>query len=389
MNRFKYLVVGGGMTGHAAAAGIREVDPQGPLALLGEEPQHPYARPPLSKGLWTGKPVESIFLPEVRDLSLFTGRRAVALDLADRVVRDERGEEFAYERLLLATGGRPRRLPVGGDRVIYLRTLADYQRILAAGPEVVVLGGGFIGSEIAAALRQSGRTVTMILREAGIGAATYPAALTRFVTAYYAERGVQLLLGEQVVAIDPRAARTLVRTATGREVLADVVVAGLGLEPSVELARQAGIAVEDGILVDEELRTSADGVWAAGDVARFPCEALGGRVRIEHEDNALTMGRAAGRSMAGETSRYDHLPFFYSDLFDLGYEAVGRLDAHAEIVESWSELGRKGVCYYLQEERVKGVLLWGLFGMVESARELIRREGPARREELPRAIPPG
>jgi 3-phenylpropionate/trans-cinnamate dioxygenase ferredoxin reductase component len=382
MKTFTYLIVGGGMTGHAAAAAIREQDPDGSLALLGEEPYAPYARPPLSKGLWTGKPVDSIFLPRVPDLELLTGRRAIGLDVHEKHVRDDRGEMFRYEKLLLATGGRPRRLAFGDGRVVYLRTLDDYHRIAEGGGEVVVLGGGFIGSEIASALRQSGRAVTMIMREPSIGASTYPASLSRFVTDYFVERGVRLLLSRQVVAIEERAGRTLVRTDDGDEVPTDTVVAGFGIEPETTLARQAGLAVGNGIEVDEGLMTSAPDVWAAGDVASFPCPPLGGRVRVEHEDNALTMGGAAGRAMAGAPARYDHLPFFYSDLFDLGYEAVGRLDARAEIVESWSDPGRQGVSFYLYDGVVKGVLMWGIFGQVEAARELIRRQGPVRREEL-------
>ncbi|HUK66081.1 MAG TPA: FAD/NAD(P)-binding oxidoreductase [Anaeromyxobacteraceae bacterium] len=388
MKSFTYLIIGGGMAGHAAAQGIRELDPDGSLAILGDDPSPPYARPPLSKGLWTGKPPESVFLPPVSGLELMTGRRAVALDLAAHLVRDARGEAYQYEKLLLATGGRPRQLATGEGRVVYLRTLADFHHLAAAGPEVVVLGAGFIGSEIASSLRQTGRAVTLIMRERSIGERSYPAALSRFVTDYFAEKGVRLLAQQEVESIEEEHGRTVVRTAAGEEVHADAVVAGFGIDPDTDLARKAGIAVGDGIEVDEQLRTSAAGVWAAGDVASFPCRALGGRVRIEHEDNALTMGRAAGRSMAGANAVYDHLPFFYSDLFDLGYEAVGRLDARADIVESWSELGRQGVCYYLFDGRVKGVLLWGTFGMVDAARELIRREGPVRREELALALAP-
>src|SRR6266568_4188921 len=166
MTETRYLIVGGGMTGHAAAAAIREADPEGRVTMLAAEEDRPYARPPLSKGLWLGKPEESVWLPEVAGLDLRTGRRAVALDLRAREVRDDRGETYRYERLLLATGGAPRRLPFGGDRVSYLRTLADYRRLRALqGRRVVVIGGGFIGSEIAASLAATGKEVTMIFPE--------------------------------------------------------------------------------------------------------------------------------------------------------------------------------------------------------------------------------
>ncbi len=389
MADYRYLIVGGGMTAHAAAAGIREVDSSGTLGLIGDDANPPYLRPPLSKGLWTGKPLETIWLPAVAGLALHTGRRAVALDVSARRVLDDRGEAYGYERLLLATGGRPRRLPFGGERVIYFRTLGDYRRLRAVdGLRAAVIGGGFIGSEIAAALAQNGKEVTLLFPDAGVGARVFPADLSAAVTATYRERGVQVLSGERVTAVEPRGAETtVVRTASGKEVHANVVVAGIGIAPDTALAEAAGLDVEDGILVDEELRTSAPDVFAAGDVARFPSAELGERTRVEHEDAALSMGRAAGRAMAGAGEPYRHLPFFYSDLFDLGYEAVGELDSTLEAVSSWKVSFREGVVYYLRDGRVRGVLLWGIFGQVDAARQLIARAEPARKDDLLHALP--
>jgi len=389
MADYRYLIVGGGMTAHSAAAGIREVDAAGTLGLIGDDANPPYLRPPLSKGLWTGKPLETIWLPVVPGLALHTGRRAVALDVRARRVLDDHGEAYGYERLLLATGGRPRRLPFGGERVIYFRTLGDYRRLRAVeGLRVAVIGGGFIGSEIAAALAQIGKEVTLLFPDAGVGARVFPEDLSAAVTAAYRERGVQVLSGERVTGVEPRGAETtVVRTASGKEVHANAVVAGLGIAPDTALAEAAGLDVEDGIQVDEELRTSAPDVFAAGDVARFPSAALGERTRVEHEDAALSMGRAAGRAMAGAGEPYRHLPFFYSDLFDLGYEAVGELDSTLETVASWKVPFRKGVVYYLRDGRVRGVLLWGIFGQVDAARELVSRAEPARKDELLHALP--
>jgi NADPH-dependent 2,4-dienoyl-CoA reductase/sulfur reductase-like enzyme len=387
MKTYRYLVVGGGMTGHAAAAAIRELDPSGTLAMFGADPERPYARPPLSKGLWFGKPEEKIWLPDVPALELHLGRRIVALDTKAREVRDDEGAVHRYERLLLATGGEPRRLPWGGDRVIYLRTLQDYRRLRATeGKRVVVVGGGFIGSEIAASLAQNGKEVTMVFPEDAIGARAYPRDLARSVTRTFEEKGVRVLAADTVAGIEGRGDRTVVRTAKGHELLADAVVAGLGIRPDTALAEAAGLRCQDGIEVDERLRTSAPGVYAAGDVARFRASALGERIRVEHEDAALGMGRAAGRNMAGADERYDHLPFFYSDMFDLGYEAVGRLDARLETVASWEAPFRKGVVYYLEGGRVRGVLLFGIFGQVDAARALIAREAPTSRDALAEAI---
>lgn len=388
MSETRYLIVGGGMTGHAAAAAIREADPDGAISMMSVEADRPYARPPLSKGLWLGKPEESVWLSEVPGLVFQAGRRAVGLDLRARDVRDDRGEVHGYDKLLLATGGVPRRLPFGGDRVLYFRTLADYRRLRAVeGRRVTVIGGGFIGSEIAASLAANGKEVTMIFPEAAVGARAYPAELAQFVTGYFAKKGVRVLAGGTVAAVEPRGEATVVRTGRGEEIEADAVVAGLGIRPEISLAVGAGIRCSDGIEVDEMLETSAPGVFAAGDVARFPSEALGERIRVEHEDAALTMGRAAGRNMAGAGERYAHLPFFYSDMFDLGYEAVGRLDPGLEIVISWKKPFREGVVYYLEGERVRGILLWGIFGQVDAARALIAGRAPVARSALGDAIP--
>jgi NADPH-dependent 2,4-dienoyl-CoA reductase/sulfur reductase-like enzyme len=390
MRESRYLIVGGGMTGHAAAAALREAEPGSTIALLGDDPERPYARPPLSKGLWLGKAEESVWLPDVPGLELRTGRRAVALDPIRREVKDDQGEVHRYEKLLLATGGAPRRLPPGAgeDRIVYFRTLADFRRLRdEPGRRVVVIGGGFIGSEIAASLAATGRQVTMVFPEAGIGARAYPADLSAAVTRYFREKGVTVLDGENVAGVERRGDETVVRTGGGEALVADVVVAGLGIRPNTSLAEAAGLTCSDGIVVDAFLETSAEGVFAAGDVARFPCGPLGGPVRVEHEDAALTMGRAAGRNMAGARESYDHLPFFYSDLFDLGYEAVGRLDARLDTVASWATPFREGVVYYLDErDRVLGVLLWGTFGKVDAARALIARSTPVRRDGLGEAI---
>jgi NADPH-dependent 2,4-dienoyl-CoA reductase/sulfur reductase-like enzyme len=388
MSDFEYVVVGGGMTGHAAAQGIRSVDARGSIAVIGEEPVGPYVRPPLSKGLWSGQEEGSIWLPAVEGVSMRTGARVVAIDRASRRVVLDGGETIGYERLLLATGGTPRRLPFGGDGVVYYRTVADYRRVqaLPLGKHVAVVGGGFIGSEIAASLATAGYRVTLLFPEEGIGARIFPRELAIHLNGYYGEREVEVRPGERLTGIEARGpAFTL---ATDRSTIqADLVVAGIGIVPNDGLAAQAGLAVDDGILVDETLRTSDPAVFAAGDVARFSNPALGQRLRVEHEDNANRMGREAGRAMAGAEVAYRHLPFFYSDLFELGYEAVGILDPRLEVVADWKEPFRKGVLYYLAEGRVRGVLAWGVFGKIDAARSLIAEPGPHDPEALRGRIP--
>jgi NADPH-dependent 2,4-dienoyl-CoA reductase/sulfur reductase-like enzyme len=388
MPDFKYVVVGGGMTGHAAVQGIRSVDESGSIALIGEEPVGPYVRPPLTKGLWTGQEEGSIWLPSVAGIQLRTGTRVVAIDRAARRVALGGGETVGYERLLLATGGNPRRLPFGGDGVVYYRTVADYRRVqaLPVGKHVAVVGGGFIGSEIAASLATAGYRVTLVFPEDGICARLLPLDLAVHLNGYYAERDVEVRPGERVAGIVTHGSGFTLR-ADRAEIRADLVVAGLGIVPNDRLAAEAGLAVDDGILVDETLRTSDPAVFAAGDVARFPNPALGRRIRVEHEDNANRMGREAGRAMAGADVAYRHLPFFYSDLFDLGYEAVGVLDPRLEIVADWKEPYRRGIVYYVADGSVRGVLAWGVFGKMDAARGLIAEPGPHDAGTLRERIP--
>jgi 3-phenylpropionate/trans-cinnamate dioxygenase ferredoxin reductase subunit len=379
MQHSRYLIVGGGLTADGACKGIREVDPDGTIVLVGDEPHAPYARPPLSKALWRGEAENTIWRgTEELGVDLRLGRRIVGLDLGERVATDAEGERYHYERLLLATGGRPRRLPFGDD-VIYFRTLDDFRRLRTLadrGSQFVVIGGGFIGSEIAAALALNECPVTMVFPEPGIAARIFPRELSTRLNDYYRNRGVELLPGASVAGIE----RDRITLRDGRTLEADAVVAGIGIEPNVELAAEAGLPVANGIVVDALGRVGGRGdVFAAGDVARFPVAALGGDLRVEHEDHAKSHGRRVGANMAGAVEPYDHLPFFYSDLFDLGYEAVGELDSRLQTVVELGELGEEGLVYYLDDDgRPRGVLLWNLFGHVDEARELIQAGQPIR-----------
>jgi 3-phenylpropionate/trans-cinnamate dioxygenase ferredoxin reductase component len=238
----------------------------------------------------------------------------------------------------------------------------------------VVIGGGFIGSEIAAALTATGRQVTMVFPDPGIASRLLPAPLSTSVTDYYREKGVEVLVEETVVSADAHA----VTTGSGRTIEADAVVAGLGIEPSTELAEAAGLAVDNGILVNEfgQVEGRSD-VFAAGDVANFPVPALGQSMRVEHEDHAKTHGKVVGANMASAGIPYDHLPFFYSDMFELGYEAVGEVDSRLATVERWDVPNREGVVAYVDDEgRPRGFVFWNVWDKVERGRELIRSGEP-------------
>ena len=372
MKQVKYLIVGGGMTAAGAVKGIREHDADGSIALVGAEEHGPYKRPPLSKKLWSD-PDESKLWLETDAADLVLGRRVVELDLDARQARDDQGETYAYDKVLFATGGNPRRL--GGDdrQVVYYRTLDDYRAVrerAQAGARAVVIGGGFIGSEVAAALVGAGVHVTMVFPEPAINFRLLPRELADFVSDYYREKGVEVLAEESVASV----AGTSVTLGSGRTLEADIVVAGLGIVPETSLAEAAGLALDNGIVVDELGRAGGrDDVYAAGDVANFPSPVLGKRFRVEHEDHANTHGRVVGANMAGAATPYDHMPFFYSDLFDLGYEAVGEIDSRLETVIDWETPNRKGVIAYVDgERRPRGYVLWDVWGKVDDARERIR-----------------
>ena len=386
MGAFRYLIVGGGMTADAACRGIRDHDPDGSIGLVGEEPVAPYARPPLSKALWKGTEESSVWRgTEELGVELLVGRRVTSLDLDGRTATDDTGESHSYEKLLLATGGTPRRIPAWDNGVIYYRTFETYRtlrEVAGDGVRAAVVGGGFIGSEVAAALALNGCDVTILFPEAGVGAKLFPAELARFVADYYTSQGVDVQAGRKVESITRDGDTSLVATDDGT-IEADVVVAGLGIVPRTDLAEQAGLEVDDGVLVDDRGRAGGrDDVFAAGDVARFPVAALGGTRRVEHEDHANTHGRHVGANMAGADAPYDHLPFFYSDLFDLGYEAVGDVDSRLETVAEWAEPNRKGVVCYVEDGRPRGFLLWDVWGRVDAARELIRAGEPVLADQI-------
>ena len=393
--RTDYLVVGGGMAADAAARGIRDVDPDGTILIVGADEDPPVRRPALSKDLWTDDdttPTDVLLgTADATGATLLTGTEVTGLDPDAHQATTASGT-IAYRVALLATGGRPRVLDdvPPGDRVVYFRTLADYRRLrrlAQRGSHVVVVGGGYIGSEVTAALAQNGVDVTMVFPEDAPGGGRFVPEIADQVSRRYADAGVDLRQGRTVTSTMSDDDEVTVTLDDGTTLTATAVVVGLGVTPDTSLAEAAGIALCDdgGVLVDEHLRTSAPDVLAAGDVASFVDPRLGRR-RVEHEDNATTMGEAAGRVMAGEDVAYQHTPFFYSDLFDLGYEAVGRLDPTLEtVVDHPTDDGT--VVYHLDDGRVVGVLLWNVWDSVDAARDLVARPDPP--ADLTGLIPKG
>jgi 3-phenylpropionate/trans-cinnamate dioxygenase ferredoxin reductase subunit len=391
MPHYKYLIIGGGMTADSAVRGIREMDANGQIGIISKEQENPYDRPPLTKGLWKDKTLESVWRhTENEHVSFHLGRSVEVIEPQQKRVVDDAKNTYTYDKLLLATGGRPRLLPFGEGQIIYYRTLDDYRRLRERADKnkrFVVIGSGFIGSEIAAALAMNQKEVTMVFPGKSICERVFPQDLSQFLNNFYREKGVELLPGESATGLEARHAELFLKTSSGRELVTAAVVAGIGIQPNIELAQMAGLKTDNGIIVDEFLRTTHPDIYAAGDVAAFHSPALGQYIRVEHEDNANTMGKIAGHNMAGKPEPYRHLPFLYSDMFELGYEAVGELDSRLETFADWKTPFREGVIYYLHAGRVRGVLLWNVWGQVDAARALINEPGPFKPGDLKSRLP--
>jgi 3-phenylpropionate/trans-cinnamate dioxygenase ferredoxin reductase subunit len=322
----------------------------------------------------------------------FLGRRVTSLDTTDLRATDDQGDSYSFAKALLATGVSPRVLEFGREGIIYYRGYDDYRNLRHAAnnsSRFALIGGGFIGSELAASLTTNGKKVFLAFPGPGIGSSIFPIDLALNLNDYYREKGVEVLPESAVFGADRNSIS--VKTKEGHERIesVDCVVAGIGTTPNVDLAKAADLEVENGIKVNAALQTSNPNIFAAGDVVSYYDQSLQRWRRVEHEDNANTMGKAAGESMAGEPTNYDHLPFFYSDLFDLGYEAVGDLDSKLDTFSDWKDPFREGVVYYFRDGRVVGVLLWNVWDQVDAARDIIRSKVQGNASELKGLLPRG
>jgi 3-phenylpropionate/trans-cinnamate dioxygenase ferredoxin reductase component len=375
MQNFYYLIIGGGIAADSAVKGIRKKDKVGTIGLISSDAYPPYDRPPLTKGLWKGEKEETIWRKtEEHNAKLFLSTTAKSIDVKNKTVIDEKGESYSYNKLLLATGGKVSHLPFKADGINYYRTFDDYKKLReqsSIGKKFVVIGGGFIGSEVAAALAMNGKSVTMVFPEDAIGVRVYPAGLSKFLNKFFEQKGITVLHNDGVTGIEKTGSAFIINTTSGKTLTADGVIAGIGIKPDIELAQSAGLKIDNGIVVNEYLQTSEPAIYAAGDIANYYDVSLDRRRRVEHENNSNLMGKMAGENMAGEKLKYDKLPFFYSDLFELGYEAVGILDSRLETVEQWKEPFKEGVIYYLENNLLVGVLLWNTWNQVDNARALI------------------
>lgn len=390
MQRYDYVIVGAGMVAANAVQGIREKDTEGTIGILGGEPNGPVTRPALSKKLWTDPEFgyDKIWMQPEQDAgtTLHTDTRVATIDRQQKTVTTDDGDTYGYGQLLLATGGAPVTLDLPeSERVRYFRTVEDYdhlRRLAGKGLHAAVVGGSYIGTELAAALVQNDCRVTLIHPEEVLGGKMFPSSVANRFHQTYVDRGVMLLGGRKVNGGREADGKVTLELDDGASLEADFVVFGLGVEPSIALAEQAGLDTDGGILVDNRLTTTDAAIFAAGDVATYPDRILG-RWHAEHVDNANQMGATVGRIMAGSDESYDHTPYFYSNVFDIAWKAVGKLDSSLEVVEDADPESGQGIYYYLEDDKVAGVLLLDLDAdRLDEARAVLAESSPQSAETL-------
>jgi 3-phenylpropionate/trans-cinnamate dioxygenase ferredoxin reductase subunit len=357
-----HVIVGASLAGASAAEALRKEGFDGRIVLIGEERERPYERPELSKGYLRGEAGTDLHVHpesfyEEHGVELLSGAPVGEIDVTRRRVR--LGDDWiGFDRLLLATGATPRRLAVPGsdlDGIVTLRTMADADRIreqAARAERIVVIGGGWIGSEVAASLRQLGHDVTLLLPTQNPLEHVLGAELGAMYRLAHEEHGVRILAGTTATGFEGGTRVAAVRTADGRAIPADLVVVGIGAVPRVELAERAGLAVDNGVLVDARLETSVAGIFAAGDVANAVHPHYGRRLRVEHWDNAKRQGRAAAANMLGQAKPYDRIPYFYSDQYDIGMEYTGLASPDDQVVIRGDRQRREFIAFWLRDGRV-------------------------------------
>ncbi len=379
-----FVIVGASLAGAKAAETLRAEGFDGRIVLIGAERERPYERPPLSKEYLRGEAGrEKVFVHDegfyaAQEIELLLGRTATSVDTSSRELELDDGDRLRYDRLLLATGAEPRRIPIPGDAldgVLYLRSVEDSDALrerLDRGGSVVVVGAGWIGAEVAASARQRGLDVTLIdpltvPLERVLGAEV--GAVYRDI---HADHGVRMLLGTGVAAFEGGAAVERVRTGDGRLLDCDFVVVGIGVQPRTELAARAGLDVGDGIAVDEQLQASVPGVFAAGDVAGALHPLYGRRIRVEHWANALNQGPVAARNMLGRAEAYDNVPYFFSDQYDVGMEYAGFASTWDRVVFRGDPAGREFIAFWLAGDRVVAGMNVNVWDVTDAIQRLIR-----------------
>ena len=398
----EHLIIGGGVAAAKAAEGLRAAAGEGSAVVMTAEPELPYERPPLSKEFLRGeagrektRTHDEAWYRE-HDVEVLLATRASTLDPSTRTVTTEIGDQLRYGGLVLATGATPIRLGLPGESlegVYYLRTVDDSERLRAAisrAETMVVIGGGFIGAEVAASATQMDTRVTLLELAETLWTRAVGPQMGRFFEEFLRDRGVHVRTGIGARGLEGNGGVEAVVLPDGTRLAADVVVIGVGVRPDVDLAERAGLAVDDGILVDEQLRAAGPRaprgelrIWAAGDVANA-AHPLFGRIRIEHWAEALNQGLIAGRNLAGASERYDRVPYFFSDQFDLSLSYLGHVGEWDELVTRGDQRVKepKFVTWYLRQGIPRAALIVNDWDAEDPVREVIRRGEPVDPDRL-------
>ena len=388
MSKQTFVIAGASLAGAKAAQELREHGFDGRVVLIGTEPERPYERPPLTKDYLRGESerekayVHGADFYEQHDIELMTGTTVTAIDPGGPSVTLDGGRELSYDRLLLTTGSEPRRIPAPGaelDGIYYMRSLADcdvLRRRLDDSGRVAVVGAGWIGSEFAASARQLGLEVTVIDPLALPNERIFGAEVGGFYRDVHVQHGVEMLLGQGVEAFEGDGAVARVRTSAGKVVECDFAVVGIGITPRTGLAADAGLAVDNGVVTNDRLETSAPGIFAAGDVASAWHPFYEQHIRVEHWANALNQGPVAARAMLGEDVSFDRIPYFFSDQYDVGMEYSGYATSWDAVVFRGDRDAGEFIAFWLSDGRVVGGMNVNVWDVNQHVQELIRSRRP-------------
>lgn len=383
---YDYVLVGGGMGAGFATLGIREQDKDGSVLIISNETHVPYERPALTKKLWIDdefKEDDTKIGAEEENVEIVFEREVTKISPEDKTVTLENGDVVDYGQLLLSTGGEPRSIDGPEDEAVFtFRELDDYRKLRersGENQEVIIVGGGYIGSELAASLSQNNTKVTIVFPQNHLGEEMFPKELLEEYNQLFKDHGVELINGREAKSYRREGEQVVLTLDDDSEVKGDTIVIGLGVSPRTQLAEESGLEMADeGVVVNEWLQTSDKNIWAAADIATYP-DAIFGRQRLEHVDHARHSGRQVGKNMVGAKEAYTHTPYLYSMLYSLNWEAVGTLDPSLDTLFDHREDGE--IVFYLDEDKLKGILLWNVEVDLDDVRELIDQP-PANKEDL-------
>lgn len=377
INYYDYLFIGGGIAAGYAAEGIREVDKQGTIGILSSDQDGPYTRPALTKKLWTDDnfTTEDVTFDtaEKTQAAVFLETVVASIDREDKSVTTEDGKTYTYGKLLLATGGEPQTIEGPEDEhVIAFRSFEDYRKLRSFSgndQHVIVVGGSYIGTELAANLKLNNTQVTFVYPQEVLGDNRFPIELAKEYEALYRDAGITLRNASRADSYKKVGDKLVLTLENGETIEGDTLVLGLGVEPRLRLAEEAGLDVDDGVLVNEYFQTSDPNIYAAGDISSYPDPILG-RHRIEHVDHARKSGTTVGKNMAGANEPYDYTPYFYSDVFDLSWKAIGTLDPELAVFIDHVDDGK--VAYYLKEDKPVGIVTWNVEPNLDKVRDVLK-----------------